>query len=82
MSRTRRVALSLVSGLAAAAYWVALGFHVLALQYCHGPDCAIGASARTTQANETLAIGGALFLLVAAGPLLVAMRRAGRRRRP
>ena len=61
-------------------YWTALGLDFLAPQYCHGLNCAIGASARAARANETLAIGGALFLLRAAGVLVAAMRRARRMR--
>ncbi|MEN2709021.1 hypothetical protein ACQKOH_15780 [Sphingomonas sp. NPDC092331] len=80
MSRRRRIAWLLVGGLATILYWAALGLHVLALQYCHGLNCAIGAPARAARANEALAIGGALFLLVAAGMLVVAMRRARRMR--
>ncbi|MDH4745840.1 hypothetical protein OMP43_17580 [Sphingomonas sp. CBMAI 2297] len=80
MSRRRRIAWWLVCGLATILYWTALGLDFLALQYCHGLNCAIGASARAARANETLAIGGALFLLLAAGVLVAAMRRAGRMR--
>ena len=83
MPTGRRIALLLAAMLAMAAYWATLGLHGLALRYCHGSRerCARGLAERMAAADEALAIGSALFVLLVASAAILTLWRARRRRR-